>query len=181
MLETERLILREWRPEDLAPFSSLNADPEVMRYFEAPQSKAYSAELMDRCNAIFAQWGFTFWAVELKKSGACIGMLGLAPVPAEMPFAPSVEIGWRLDKAYWGQGMAPEGAREALRFGFEQKGLDEVVSFTALKNQPSQRVMEKLGMSCNPSDNFVHPKVTEGHALAPHCLYRMKASDFSFS
>lgn len=179
MLETERLLLREWRPEDLAPFSSLNADPEVMRYFEAPQSRASSAEMMDRCNAILSEWGFTFWAVELKVSGACIGMLGLAPVPAEMPFAPSVEIGWRLDKAYWGQGIAPEGARAALRFGFEEADLDEVVSFTTVKNQPSRRVMEKIGMNCNDRDNFVHPKVSMGHPLAPHCLYRLQASDFS--
>ena len=181
MLETERLILRKWRPEDLAPFSSLNADPEVMRFFEAPQSKHYTADLMNRCNKLLEDWGFTFWAVELKENNRCIGMVGLAPVGDEMPFGPSVEIGWRLDRAYWGLGLAPEGACEALRFGFEKAGLSEIVSFTALQNIPSQRVMEKIGMSRDAADDFIHPKVSKGHPLAPHCLYRLKAVDFSFS
>lgn len=179
MLETDRLILRAWRQEDLAPFASLNADTEVMRYFEEPQSEEQSARMMTRANAILDEHGITFWAAELKESGNFVGFVGMAPVGADMPFGPTIEIGWRLAKQYWGQGLAPEGAKAALAYGFGPQGYKEVVAFTALVNTPSRRVMEKIGMARDVSADFDHPQVSSGHELERHCLYRISAENFS--
>jgi RimJ/RimL family protein N-acetyltransferase len=83
-----------------------------------------------------------------------------------------VEIAWRLAAAYWNRGYATEGARSALTFGFDELGLDEILSFTVPSNLPSRRVMEKIGMTRNPADDFDHPELPEGHALRRHVLYR---------
>jgi RimJ/RimL family protein N-acetyltransferase len=89
-----------------------------------------------------------------------------------LPFSPCVEIGWRLARMHWGRGLATEAARAVLRVGFERIGLDEIVSFTALGNQKSRAVMERIGMH-NAEQDFDHPGIAEGHALRRHCLYRL--------
>ncbi|WP_435930257.1 GNAT family N-acetyltransferase [Dryocola sp. BD613] len=169
--QTERLRLRAWRPGDRKPFAALNGDPETMRYFP----ETLTPEESDRLIAIFAQkmalngWGF--WAVEEKKRGVFIGFVGLNMPGYALPFSPCVEIGWRLDKRFWGQGYAPEAARKALDIAFQEYGLDEVVAFTALLNLPSQRVMEKIAMK--RGEEFDHPMVPAGHPLARHVVYRI--------
>lgn len=171
-LETPRLVVRPWQASDSEPFAALNADAHVMRFFPAPFDRTTSDAMIARCSAHIAQHGFGFWAVERKKDGAFIGMVGLNIPSAPLPFAPCVEIGWRLAAGYWGQGYASEAARASLRAGFDVFGLHEIVSFTALLNRPSQAVMERLGMR-RCADTFEHPNVPDGHPLKEHCVYRL--------
>lgn len=172
-LRTARLLLREWRDEDLAPFAKLNADPQVMRYFPAVLDRSASDAMAVRIRARLAVDGWGLWAVEVPGVAPFIGFVGLARPRFESHFAPGVEVGWRLARTHWGRGYAPEAAREALRFGFADLGLDEIVSFTTTANLPSRRVMEKIGMSRDPSDDFEHPDLPPGHPKRVHVLYRL--------
>jgi RimJ/RimL family protein N-acetyltransferase len=169
--ETERLRLREWRPEDRAPFAALNADPEVMRWFPGALSRAESDALADRIAAGLSDRGWGLWAVERMRDQEFLGFTGLAPVDFEAPFAPAVEIGWRLARSAWGEGYATEAARRVIRHAFEAMELAELVSFTAVGNERSWRVMERLGM--RRDGEFDHPRLPEGHPLRRHVLYRL--------
>jgi RimJ/RimL family protein N-acetyltransferase len=174
MIETERLILRPWRDADRAPFYSLNSDPRVMEFFPAVLTRAQSDDLVDRCDVHYRQHGFTFFAAELRATGELIGFIGIARTP--MPhLVPLVEIGWRLAFEYWNRGLATEGARAALRYGFVELNLPEIVAFTAAGNVRSRRVMEKVGMAHDPADDFDHPKIPAGNPLQRHVLYRIYA------
>jgi RimJ/RimL family protein N-acetyltransferase len=171
VLETPRLLLRRWRDDDRDAFAALNADPVVMELFVSPLTREESDDFVDRIEAHFDEHGWGLWAVEVKQSGAFAGFVGLWP-PS---WAPSLtEIGWRLAREHWGQGYATEGARAVLDDGFARLGLDEIVSFTTVTNVRSQRVMQKLGMTRNPADDFEHPNVPEGHPIRPHVLYRLR-------
>jgi RimJ/RimL family protein N-acetyltransferase len=171
-MRTPRLVLRQWVEADREPFAALNADPEVMEHFPAVLSRELSDALADRCGAGLTERGWGLWAVEVVATGEFVGFIGLNPVPATLPFAPAVEIGWRLARAAWGQGLATEGATAALEYGLGPLALGEVVSFTATTNIRSQRVMEKLGMTHDPADDFDHPALPEGHRLRRHVLFR---------
>ncbi|MCX5497094.1 GNAT family N-acetyltransferase [Kaistia dalseonensis] len=175
--ETERLILRPWERRDLEPFAALNADPEVMQFFPAQFTREETAAYIERVATLTDQ-GLGFQAVEEKVSGDLVGVVGMAPVKPEFPSSPGVEIGWRLAKAFWGKGYASEAAAAWLHWGFEELNLDEIVAFTFSGNLPSRRVMERLGMSYDPADDFEHPSLAEGHRLKPHVLYRLKRADF---
>jgi ribosomal-protein-alanine N-acetyltransferase len=172
-LRTERLLLRRWRPADREPFAALNADPAVMEHFPATMSRAESDGLVDRIEAAFDARGYALWAVEVTGDGGFAGFVGLAPVTFEAPFAPAVEVGWRLARERWGRGYATEAARAAVAFGFDVVGLDEITSFTVPANIRSRRVMERLGMSRDPADDFDHPVIPPGHPLRRHVLYRL--------
>jgi RimJ/RimL family protein N-acetyltransferase len=111
--------------------------------------------------------------VEVKESGEFVGFVGLSVPQFEAPFMPAVEIGWRLAAEYWGKGLATEAARETLRFGFEVVGLESVVSFTVPANMRSRRVMERIGMTHDPREDFDHPQLPVGHPLRRHVLYRV--------
>lgn len=176
-LHTERLLLRTWRDDDLEPFARMVADPEVMRYFPATQNREEAAALIERVHAHMAEHGFGLWALERRDSGAFIGFTGLGVVGFEAAFCapdrPTIEIGWRLARAHWGQGFASEAARAALACAFEDLLLPEVVAFTVPANQPSRKVMQRIGMQRDPADDFLHPKLPEGHPLRAHVLYRL--------
>jgi RimJ/RimL family protein N-acetyltransferase len=172
-LTTERLLLRRWRASDREPFRALNADPRVMEFMPGLLTAEESDARVDYAESHFERHGFGLFAAELRQSSAFIGFIGLSIPRFEAPFMPSVEIGWRLAAEYWGRGLATEGAREALRYGFEELGLDAIVSFTADANIRSRRVMEKLGMTHDPVDDFEHPSIPEGHPLRHHVLYRL--------
>lgn len=169
--ETGRLRLRQWRPDDLAPFAALNADPRVMAHFPAPLTRAESDALAERCAALIAARGWGFWAAELKAGGTFVGFVGLHTPAAELPFSPCVEIGWRLAFAHWGQGLASEAARGALQVGFATLGLAEIVAFTAVGNARSRAVMERLGM--HAAGTFDHPQLAMDSPLRRHSLYRL--------
>jgi RimJ/RimL family protein N-acetyltransferase len=172
-LRTERLLLRRWRPEDSEPFAQLNDDPEVMEHFPAPLGRAESDALIEAIEAGFERHGFGLWALEPRQGGGLLGFTGLAVPAFEASFTPAVEVGWRLGRPAWGQGYATEAARSALGFGFEEVGLDEVVSFTAAVNTRSRAVMERLGMRRDPAEDFNHPSLPAGHRLELHVLYRI--------
>lgn len=173
-IETDRLLLRTWRAADREPFALMNQDPAVMEYFPAVLSRNESDALADRIKDHFARHGFGLWAAELRGSGEFIGFVGLSVPRFEAAFMPCVEVGWRLRRSFWGQGLASEGARAAVQFAFDGLLLKEVASFTVPANLRSRRVMEKLGMSHDPADDFDHPLIAEGHPMRRHVLYRLR-------
>lgn len=173
VLETERLLMRRWRDADLEPFAVLNADPEVMEHFVATLDRAASDALVGRIEAQFDEHRYGLWALEVRATGAFIGFTGLAIQTYPAHFTPAIEVGWRLAPEAWGHGYATEAAREAIRFGFENAGLGTIVSFTVPANVRSRAVMERLGMTHDPADDFDHPRLPDGHPLRRHVLYRL--------
>jgi ribosomal-protein-alanine N-acetyltransferase len=171
--ETDRLTLRDWRGEDLAPFAAMNADPKVMEFYPELLSRAESDALAMRLQQDMDAVGFGLYAVEVKSSGDFIGYVGISEVRFPAAFAPAVEIGWRLAAASWGQGYATEAAKGCLAHSFYEIGFDNLVSFTTRINTKSIAVMERIGMSRNLGEDFEHPKLPEGHPLRPHVLYRI--------
>lgn len=177
IIETERLILRPFEPRDLAPCAEMNADPHTMRYFERPLTQEETEAAITRYQLGLTDHKFGFVVAELEASGDFVGIIGMAPLGettrAVIPGHPQVEIGWRLRSQYWGLGLAPEGANACLHYAWDKLQLDELVAITFKGNQPSRRVMEKIGMVLDPEGDFIHPSVTEGHPLAAHVLYRI--------
>lgn len=178
LTETERLVLREWKEADREPFARLNADPRVMEFMPALLSREESDRLVDRIEAGFRERGFGLCAAELRMDHTFIGFVGLSVPRFQARFMPCVEIGWRLSADYWGMGLATEGAREMVRYAFDTVRLDSLVSFTAPANLRSRRVMEKLGMTHDPGDDFDHPGLPEDHALRRHVLYRLRRAEW---
>lgn len=176
-LETGRLLLRRWHPDDRAPFAALNADPEVMRHFPEQLTRQQSDELADRIELAMERQGWGLWALEDRATGRFIGFTGLARPGFQAPFMPAVEIGWRLERAAWGHGFASEAARAAARFAFDELALEEIVSLAVVANERSRAVMRRLGMTHDPADDFDHPLVEQPH-LRRHVLYRLAADDF---
>jgi len=172
-LITERLRLRQWTDADRAPYAALNQDPAVMRFFAGLQSREASDRDVDRWRAELDARGWSNWAVETRASGQFIGFIGLSIPRRALSFMPCVELGYRLAAAHWGRGLATEGARAALKLGFEQLGLDEIVSFTATINLPSRAVMERVGMT-HANEDFDYPNPALPDRLRRHCLYRLR-------
>lgn len=179
IVETLRLRLRTWCDEDLAPFAAMNADPRVMRYFSGVLDRDESDAMVGRICARMAERGFGLWAVSVLGGADLIGFVGLTSPPFETRFTPCVEIGWRLAFEHWGQGYATEAAHGALAYAFGPMGLNEVVSMAVPANQSSLAVMRRLGMTCSPADDFLHPLLPEKHPLRPHVLYRLRRSQWT--
>ncbi|MGO4257447.1 GNAT family N-acetyltransferase [Marmoricola sp. RAF53] len=176
VLRTERLVLRQWREQDRDPFAALNADPRVMEFFPACPTRAESDALIDRHRALLAAGEPGLFAVEVAATGTFIGFVGLAVPRFEAAFTPCVEIGWRLARDAWGHGYASEAARTVLTHAFEDLGLPEVVSFTAAVNLRSRAVMERIGLTRDPADDFDHPLLAPDSPLLRHVLYRGRRS-----
>lgn len=176
-LNTNRLHLRQWRDSDKGPFAMLKADPEVMKFFPSLLDRSASDAMADRCGMLIAKQGWGFWAVEIIENKKFIGFVGLRQAHDQLPFAPCVEIGWRIAKEFWGKGYATEAASAALNFGFNQLHLNEIVSFTSMRNLPSQAVMHRLGMQ-RSLPNFAHPTLPIDHPLSEHCLYRITSEQW---
>lgn len=176
MIETDRLILREWRKDDLAPFAAMNADPRVRRFFPTLLTRKESDASVKRFRKSYAQAGFCFFAAELRATEKFVGFIGIERLPFPLARVPhgAVEIGWRLTPEVWGRGLATEGSRATLDFAFQQIGLAEVIAITVPSNLPSRRVMEKLGMTYDSRDDFDHPHIADGHPLKRHVLYRLQ-------
>jgi len=180
VLCTERLVLREWRSADRDPFAALNADPTVMELFPATLTRSESDAMVDM---ILDRWGTgrpSLWAVEVAGGAPFIGFVGLLEPSFSAAFTPCVEVGWRLDADHWGRGYATEAAAAAVEHGITQLGLDEIVSFTSVGNVRSRRVMEKVGMSHDPADDFDHPNLPLDHPINRHVLYRLTAERWPF-
>jgi RimJ/RimL family protein N-acetyltransferase len=177
LLRTERLRLRGWGPGDLEAFAALNADPQVMRWFPSLLTPAESDARAAAIQRSFSQDGFGFWAVETDDLPFA-GFIGLQRPAYEASFLPAVEIGWRLDPRVWGRGLAVEGARAALAFGFDEVGLDQIISVAPRANAPSLAVMRRLGMRCDPGEDFDHPALAD-HPIIRRCaLHRLDRAEF---
>jgi len=173
VIATQRLLLRRWREEDRAPFAEMNADPRVMEFLPAPLDRTTSDALIDRIENDFDQFGYGLWAVELSTTGKFIGFTGLTLQTFDAAFTPAVEVGWRLARHAWGHGYATEAAQAAVKFGFDQVGLREIVSMTTVANTRSRNVMRRLGMTHDPAEDFEHPRLPTGHPLRQHVLFRL--------
>jgi ribosomal-protein-alanine N-acetyltransferase len=175
-LHGPRLTLRPWRlPEDLDGLYAINSDPEVMRFFPNVHDRAESDDWGRRVAAAFDGLGYGFWVAELPGEGM-VGVVGIKPAPFEAAFTPATEIGWRIARRFHRQGLAEEGARMALAYGFGPARLDRIVAWTPPVNEPSWRLMEKLGMRREGS--FGHPRLPEGHELHTHLLYAIGRADW---
>jgi RimJ/RimL family protein N-acetyltransferase len=171
-LESPRLRLRPWRPEDRAPFAAINAEPAVGRYL-APLTRAGLDAMLDRIDAHFAQHGWGYWALEERDSGLLIGSCGLMHIPWKAFFTPAVDIGWRLSTRWHGKGLAREAAETALNFAFGSLALDRVVSFTVPANTASWGLMKRLGMQ--KLGEFDNPDLPDGHPLRRNVVYEIRA------
>lgn len=177
-LETDRLILRHWEERDFEPLAAILGDAEVRRFYPKALSREEARAQFDFALARQAEVGFHFGAAERKADGRMLGLVGLGiigePLRSALAGRPDVEIGWQFDRSVWGQGYAPEAAAAWLTHGFATLNLPEIVAFTFVGNQPSQRVMGKLGMERQAEDDFEHPALAAGHPLRPHVLYRKR-------
>lgn len=169
-IETPRLILREWKNEDIKPFARLNSDDRVMEFFLNKLTYEESFAFYQRIKEEFAAYGYGLYAVECKSDRKFLGYVGFHNITFEVDFAPGVEIGWRLAAAAWGKGYATEAASACLEYAGAVLGLKEIYSFTSLPNQRSQRVMQKIGMKL--VKEFGHPLVDPKHPLYKHVLYK---------
>ncbi|UUP16096.1 GNAT family N-acetyltransferase [Nitratireductor thuwali] len=174
-LRTERLVIRNWEDRDRPLFHRINSDPQVMEFFPFRRDREASDRLLDRLHEGIAERGFGFCALERLEDGACMGFAGLSLVSG-IPGLPadSVEIGWRLAPEFWGKGYVTEASNAWLDYGFSELGLKEIVSFAVRTNKRSTSVMERIGMTHYPDEDFDHPAVPDSHpALKPHVLYRI--------
>ncbi|MHB2007932.1 MAG: GNAT family N-acetyltransferase [Acidobacteriaceae bacterium] len=180
MIETVRLRLRLWQDRDLPAFAEMNADPRVRKFFPSLLTREESDASVARFQEMYAIDGYAFMATELRETSEFIGLIGIQRMSFLLPglSVPAVEIGWRLNQKSWGKGLATEGARACLVLAFEKFQLPEVVAFTIPANLPSRRVMEKLGMTRNPDDDFDDPRIAAGHPCQRHVLYRIQQPDW---
>jgi RimJ/RimL family protein N-acetyltransferase len=173
ILETERLILRQWRPADLDPFAAMSADPEIMRFFPTRHDRAQTERHIRLIADFIERDGIGWWALEVPGVFDFAGFTGLSRPRFHAHFTPCIEIGWRLRRDAWGKGYATEAGKACLEYGFERLGLDEIVSMAVLDNHRSRAVMERLGMSRRVEDDFGHPRLAFDHPHRLHVLYRM--------
>lgn len=180
-LETARLRLRQWREEDVDALHAMTSDPEVQAHFPALNDREGAVKLYERLYELIDEKGWGFWAIEINEGKRFAGFCGIKEVNFDAPFVPAVEVGWRFVREHWGQGYATESARAAVRFGFEELGLDEIVAFLLPGNRRSAAVCERLGMTRDEAGDFDHPWFTEeqrainGQPLRRHALYRLSA------
>ena len=169
-IETERLILRSWKQEDLPLFIAMNKDQRVMHYFPTALSNAETGAFYNRIQNEFESNGWGLYAVEIKSTGEFIGYVGLHEIGFEADFTPGVEIGWRLAAGYHNQGYATEAAKAVLSLA-KSAGIERLFSFTAKINAPSERVMQKIGME--KAGEFMHPNLPDDSPLCVHVLYKI--------
>ncbi|WP_289755793.1 GNAT family N-acetyltransferase [uncultured Duncaniella sp.] len=172
MLETDRLILRQWSDNDLAPFSEINRNKEVMEHFPSILTHEETVKFYKRIVSEFSEFGIGLYALELKSDGKFIGYTGFHHFDFDAEFSPGIEIGWRLDSRYWNHGYATEAAKACLDYARKRRLFSLVYSFTALCNHRSERVMQKIGMQ--PIGRFQHPALPDGHHLKEHILYNIE-------
>lgn len=174
MIETERLILRNWQASDAEPYFRINQDPRVIEFLPSSMTMEQVQSFIVHMQQQWEAYHYTLWAVEEKSSGQLIGFIGLSSLDLSPLFPPCVEIGWRLDADFWGKGYATEGAKAALAYGFEQCELDEITAITVPANVRSIRVMEKIGLQRDKNSDFAHPRLPANHKLSRHVFYRMQ-------
>lgn len=177
-IKTKRLLMRQWRDEDLFDFWLLNSDPEVMAYLPGIPSEEDSNILAEKIIKLITKNGWGFWAIETLNDNTFIGFVGLNEPKYELPVNPCVEVGWRLARKYWGNGYATEAGSASLDFAFNNLNVNEIYSFTSVANNKSQAVMERLDMK-NTYSNFNHPTIPDDSPYREHVLYRIDKENWS--
>ena len=171
-LTTNRLVMRSWRDEDLAPFHAINSDPQVMATLGPVMSRDEVAALIARMQAHQAEHGHCFWALVRQADEQLIGWCGLIRGTVG-PVAGKGEFGWRLARAAWGQGYATEAAKAAIDWYFGTFPDQAAWAITHEGNRRSRAVMERLGMTYRPDLDFDHPRLAADSPLLRHVTYEL--------
>ncbi|MBS1626408.1 MAG: GNAT family N-acetyltransferase [Bacteroidetes bacterium] len=169
--ETERLIVRDWKPTDTSTFIAMNQNSKIMQYFPYILNTKDSLLFLDKIEQHFKKYGYGLFALERKDTNEFIGYTGFWHPSFEAHFTPCIEIGWRLNNTVWNKGFATEAATACLDYAFNKIKLTEIFSFTSIHNKPSERVMQKIGMQF--IDTFNHPSIPTNHFLQKHILYKI--------
>ncbi|MER8950132.1 GNAT family N-acetyltransferase [Mesorhizobium sp. M0809] len=177
-MRTKRLLLREWTDEDLESIALLVSDPRVGRYLSPIGDRAAIEAWINRERENFKSRGYGLLAIERLGAPGFLGFCGLIDVGYQEHFTPAVEISWRLHPDNWGHGYATEAAAAALDFGFKDLNLNQIVANAAVDNVASRRVMERIGMSHDPKDDFDHPLKAADDPLRRQVLYRLAYQDW---
>lgn len=177
-LKADKLLLRQWIPADLPEFARMNADPKVMEFFPEILEKSQSDQLGEKIRLDIESQGWGLWAIELLENHSFIGFAGLNKVDFGLDFTPCIEIGWRLDRTWWGKGYATQAANRVLQFAFTQAKFAEIYSFTSIKNIRSRKLMQRINM-VNTNQYFDHPGLNSNHPLAKHVLYKLTRSQWT--
>lgn len=177
-LETERIILRQWKITDLPIFAEINSDNVAMEHFPNLLTREQSDELASRIMQEISSIGWGLWAAELKESKEFIGFVGLSTPQSIFAFSPCVEIGWRLHPKYWGYGYATEAGKRSLKYAFENINLDEVIAMTAVANLRSVAVMKRLNLK-DTGENFMHPKIPIESTVSEHYLFKITKTSWN--
>jgi [ribosomal protein S5]-alanine N-acetyltransferase len=166
LIETNRLILREFQRADLQELAPILADSKVMKF--SPTGVNSVEQVQERIEGFitcYKEFGFGKWAVVLKENNQLLGYCGIAV--DQIDGKDEKELGYRIDSRYWGQGLATEAAAAAIKYGFEQFNLPYVLGIVERANSASIRVLEKVGMR--------HERVTIFHKVEMD-VYRVNAA-----
>ncbi len=173
---SDRLGFRSFNEHDVNALHNINSDKESMKYFPSTLTMQETENLIQKIKDHIRKHTFGFFAVDHLKDDKMIGFIGLKHTNFEADFTPCIEIGWRLNKEYWNQGLATEGAKRCLNLAFNDLSLNKMVSFTTLGNYPSERVMQKIGMK--KVYEFDHPALKSESPLKRHCLYSLTRKEY---
>jgi ribosomal-protein-alanine N-acetyltransferase len=173
--ETQRLVFRDWKEQDILEFRIMNKDIRVMKYFTQTLTDQETDRFYNIIKDEFTNYGYGLYAVETKTNSEFIGFIGFHWANFNAQFTPCIEIGWRLKYEAWGNGYATEGAKACLKYGFEKLKFNKIYSFTSKINGQSESVMKKIGMV--KIEDFEHPNIIEGNPLREHVLYSISLSD----
>jgi len=176
IIETDRLGLRNWKKSDLNAMSRINNDPEVMHYFPAVQDKNTTHAFLQRMQNQIADKGYGYFAAVLKEEQRLIGFIGISAQNYKAPFTPCVDIGWRLDKSYWGKGLANEGGKACLDYAFRQMEIRRLYAIVPGVNRASLSVAKKIGLQYHSS--FNHPAIDLNSPLNPCLVYYLDRDHF---
>lgn len=176
-LPTERLVLREWRDDDVPASHAICADRQVMAYLGPPNSIGEVIAGIARQRAFQQSHGYCFWAIERREDSALLGFCGIKPGPEGTPLHGQPEIGWRLRSDSWGKGYAREAAQASIAWGFANLTDPTLLAMTVLANTRSWGLMERLGMTRRHDLDFDHPAVPDGDPLRPHIVYALDRAD----
>ena len=175
LFQSERLGFRNWIDSNTPKMIDISSDPDVMEFFQAIATKIQTVEFIDKMKLMCIEKGYCYFAVDQLKDGSFIGFIGLCYQTYESQFTPSVDIGWRLNKKYWNNGLATEGAKKCLDYGFDKLGLKNIIATTPIINIKSIRVMEKIGM--DKLAGFKHPRLKSDKRLEDCVCYEIKNSN----
>ena len=175
LFQSDRLGFRNWIDSDISKMIDISSNPDVMQFFPAIATKIQTVEFIDRMKLMYIEKGYCYFAVDQLKDESFIGFIGLYYQTYESQFTPSVDIGWRLNKKCWNKGLATEGAKKCLDYGFNKLGLKNIIATAPIINIKSIRVMEKVGMK--KLTEFKHPRLKSDKRLEDCVCYEIKSSN----